>query len=1032
MSIGDREKQTQKQVIRLFKEELGYTYRGDFTERNNSNIETEYLESFLKRQEYSDVLIQRAIRELANTAGNQQLNLYDLNKSVYALLRYGVKVKEKTGQHNVTVQFIDWEHPLKNDFYIAEEVSYVGKQIKRPDLVLYVNGIALGVIELKRSTVSVAKGIRQNWTNQRPEFIMPFFATIGLVMAGNDSEGLKYGVTGTPEKYYLSWREDENALDEVSLSIRERNEKHPIKLDKNLISLCSKERLLDILHNFIVYDGGTKKTCRQNQYFGVKVAEAHVMRREGGIIWHTQGSGKSLTMVWLSKWIKEHIPESRILIVTDRDELDTQIEQVYTGVDEKIIRTKSGQDLVNKINDTSPALMCSLIHKFGRRGGTRTDDDYETFIDEIKHSLPEGFSPKGDFYVFVDECHRTQSGKLHKAMNIILPHAVFIGFTGTPLMKKDKQTSFEIFGPFIHTYKFNEAVRDKVILDLRYEAREVEQDVISQDKIDAWFEVKTRHLSETAKVQLKMRWGTLKKVFSSKSRLEKIVADIIFDMETKGRLTGNGRGNAILVAGSIYHACKYYEIFQSQMFRKCAIITSYNLNPGNIRTETVGDEGETEAAEQYDIYLKMLDGRDVETFEKEAKDKFINQPNQMKLLIVVDKLLTGFDAPPATYLYIDKSMQDHGLFQAICRVNRLDSDDKEYGYIVDYKDLFRSLETAVKDYTGEAFDSYDKEDVLNLLNDRLDKAKEQLENSLESLCALCEDVADPKDQIDYYHYFCGKDTDDVDSEELQENMPKREQLYESAISALRAFSEVSYELQEKYGLSSAQVQAIDIEVSNYIKIRDYIRLASHDYIDLKAYDPDMRHLIDTYLSAKPSTLLTSFGDMSLVELLVEHGADIFKDAPAETKKQQEAIAAVIENNIQKEIVERTQSNPKYYAAMSDLLKQIIEDRKKAVLNYKHYLEKIVSLAKDIKNPETNTRYPESIKDSPGKRALYDNLDGDEDLALEVHDAVVEYRLDSFRGNQIKERKIARAIEAVVHDSEKAQKLLDIAKKQNEY
>ena len=444
------------------------------------------------------------------------------------------------------------------------------KSPSSPDLVLFINGIAFAVIELKRSTVSMSEGIRQNLTNQRPDMIMQFFATIGLVLAGNDSEGARYGTTGTPEKYYLSWKEDPNAKDEVSVAVRAQIEKYPLRLDKNLISLCRKERLVELLHNFIVFDSGVKKTCRPNQFFGNMAARDFVRRHEGGIIWHTQGSGKSLTMVWLSKWIKENISDSRILIITDRDELDVQIEQVFAGVNESIVRIRRGSELIQKINDTSPVMMCSLIHKFGKKNrGKSGESDYTGFIEELKRSLPENFSPKGDFYVFVDECHRTQSGKLHKAMETILPNATFIGFTGTPLMKKDKETSLEVFGPYIHRYKFDEAVRDKVVLDLRYEAREVEQNVVQQDRIDAWFEAKTRGLTGVAKAKLKQRWGNLQKMFSSKARLGQIVADIVFDMETKPRLH-DGRGNAMLVAGSIYQACKFYELFQeTELKGKC-------------------------------------------------------------------------------------------------------------------------------------------------------------------------------------------------------------------------------------------------------------------------------------------------------------------------------------------------------------------------------------------------------------------------------------------------------------------------------
>ena len=331
-------------------------------------------------------------------------------------------------------------------------------------------------------------------------------------------------------------------------------------------------------------------------------------------------------------------------------------------------------------------MMCSLIQKCGKKKKNSSDEaDYAGYIQEIQKSLPENFSPKGDFYVFVDECHRTQSGKLHQAMKLILPGATFIGFTGTPLMKADKEKSIEVFGPYIHRYKYDEAVQDKVVLDLMYEAREIDQNVVGQDKIDAWFEAKTRGLSDTAKASLKQRWGTLQKLFSSKSRLNQIVADIIFDMETKPRLH-DGRGNAMLVAGSIYQACKFYELFQQTQLRgKCAVVTSYEPAAADIRTETVGEEGNTETLEQYEIYRKMLNGKDVKVFEKEVKEKFVKQPEQMKLLIVVNKLLTGFDAPPATYLYIDKTLKDHGLFQAICRVNRLDGKIKSSDILLTIK-----------------------------------------------------------------------------------------------------------------------------------------------------------------------------------------------------------------------------------------------------------------------------------------------------------------------------------------------------------
>ena len=720
-NVGQRERITQNRIVQFFQKELGYRYLGDWQDReNNKNIEIDILTTWLKKRGVIDALINRAIRQLdAAAALGEGKKLYYANKDVYRLLRYGVKDKEGAGELNQTVWLIDWNNPEENDFAIAEEVSIKGENKKRPDIVLYVNGIALGVLELKRSSVSVSEGIRQNLDNQKKDFIRNFFTTMQLVMAGNDTQGLRYGMIETAEKYFLEWKE------EVSNPYSHR-------LDFHLSRICNKQRFLQIIHDFIVFDAGIKKTCRHNQFFGIEAAKRHVAKREGGIIWHTQGSGKSLTMVWLAKWIRENVRDSRVLIVTDRTELDEQIEKVFTGVEEEIYRTKSGADLVSTLNMSNPWLICSLVHKFGRQSDSENDAATDEFIEELKQSLPKDFKAKGDLFVFVDECHRTQSGKLHEAMKSILPEAMFVGFTGTPLMKKDKKKSIEVFGSYIHTYKFDEAVADGVVLDLRYEARDIDQNITSQKKVDEWFEAKTRGLSRLAKIQLKQKWGTMQKVLSSKSRLQQIVNDILLDMDTKPRLM-DGYGNAMLVCSSVYQACKAYEMFsQTDLAGKVAIVTSFQPTAASIKGEETG-EGLTEKLFKYDIYRRMLAdyfeqpeeqaASRVEEFEKEVKNCFIKEPGQMRLLIVVDKLLTGFDAPSATYLYIDKQMADHNLFQAICRVNRLDGDDKEYGYIVDYKDLFRSIDKAISDYTQGAFDGYDKEDVAGLLKDRLEQAR---------------------------------------------------------------------------------------------------------------------------------------------------------------------------------------------------------------------------------------------------------------------------------------------------------------------
>ena len=1054
-TIGQRERATQNRVVKLFQNQLGYTYYGDWQDRpDNANIEEGYCRNWLSKQGVEDGLVTNAIRQFkqAATMGDGK-KLYHANKEVYGLLRYGVKVRQGQGENTKTVWLIDWKNPLNNEFAIAEEVSVKGENTKRPDIVIYVNGIALGVIELKRSSVSVTEGIRQNLDNQKKTFIRDFFSTMQLVMAGNDTEGLRYGTIETSEKHYYGWKEENPAYNPALNTVGdERSKKHLSVhdvnaadealhlgvLDFDIINLCQKERLLEIIHNFIVFDAGVKKTCRQNQYFGVKASQARVTDGEGGIIWHTQGSGKSLTMVWLAKWIRENVDNARVLVVTDRTELDDQIEGVFQGVDEDIYRTKNGADLVGTLNEAEPWLMCSLVHKFGRQGDEESGENEpatDDYVAALKSSLPKDFSAKGNLFVFVDECHRTQSGKLHTAMKAILPEAIFVGFTGTPLLKKHKQKSIEVFGSFIHTYKFDEAVADGVVLDLQYEARDIDQYITSQDKIDTWFEAKTRGLSDMARVQLKQKWGTLQKVLSSQSRLEQIVNDILLDMDTRPRLM-DGRGNAMLVCASIYQACKVYELFsKTELKGKCAIVTSYLPSPADIKGEETG-EGLTEKLHQYEIYQQMLADyfelpkdqaiKKAEDFETKVKKQFKDEPGQMRLLVVVDKLLTGFDAPSATYLYIDKKMQDHGLFQAICRVNRLDGEDKEYGYIVDYKDLFHSLETSIGDYTSGAFDDYDDDDVKGLLTNRLEKSKEKLEEAREATKALCEPVLQPKALIDYLHYFCG---DVANKGDLSLNEAKRVSLYKNVAALVRAYANMANEM-EAAGYPARKAQEIKGEVEHFSKMRQEIKLASGDEVDMKQYEPAMRRLLDTYIKADDSEKVIDFEELGLIELIVEKS----KQNPVEpsSKKVPEAMAETIENNMRKVIIDEQPINPKYYEKMSELLDALIAQRRDEAISYAEYLAEVKKLAANITQPDGVTSYPDSM-DTRGKQSLYDNLGNNEALVARIDAAIRYTKKADWKTNRFKRLDVENAVREELGDYDVGvSEVMQLVKNQSEY
>lgn len=1030
------ERETQNRVIKLFKEELGYTYLGNWEDRlGNSNIEEDQLRAFLQRSGYSERLIVKSVELLKRAALNSMDGLFVVNKAVYELLRYGIAVQEEAGQPKETVKLIDWENPESNDFYLAEEVTLKGNHERRPDIVLYVNGIAVSVIELKSSRVSIGDGIRQLISNQSDDFNAWFFSTVQLVFAGSDSEGLKYGTTGTAEKYFLNWKEDE----ETNVCY---------KLDKYLLKMCSKERLLELMYDFVLFDGSVKKVPRSHQYFGLKKAQEFVGRREGGIFWHTQGSGKSILMVLLAKWILENNSNARVVIVTDRDELDKQIKGVFSDAGEVIEKASSGRDLIGMLEKPSPRLMCSLVHKFGKK-------DIEDFDEYIRAIESQPSKTVGEVFVFVDECHRTQSGRLHRQMKAIMPNAVFVGFTGTPLLKKDKATTNEVFGGYIHIYQFQEAVEDGVVLDLIYEARDIDQELGSPERIDAWFESKAGGLNDWQQEELKKKWGTMQKVLSSKSRMERVVQDIVFDFGTKPRLK-NERGNAILVASSIYEATKYYTLFQHTEFQgKCAVVTSYDPQAGDISKEDTGEVSSTDKKFIYDTYKEIV--KDVqakpntsqaETYEDWAKEQFIDDPQNMKLLIVRDKLLTGFDAPSCTYLYIDKKMQDHGLFQAICRTNRLDGEDKDFGYIVDYKDLFNKVEDAIAVYSSE-LDTTDVDDAQIMLKDRLETSREKLDTALEQHALICEPVESPREELQYIHYFCGNTELKAD---LKEHEPQRSALYKATATLMRAYANIADEIH-KAGYSEAEQDVVKRRVDHAIKVRETIKLASNETLDMKAYEADMRHLIDSYIGAKEPRKVSDFDNMGLIDVIINSGiADAIEDKFRKGSSK-ESVAESIENNVRSKIIKEHLLDPVFYEKMSSLLSEIIEQRRQQAIEYEEYLRRIEELAKTIAKGKGED-VPSPI-DTRGKTAIFNLLKNprtvaegcvaedetpyithnDEDLVTlveKIHNTVEAAKKDRFRENIAKQNMVKGAIFGVVQDIELTEKLFEIILHQDEY
>ena len=937
--------------------------------------------------EFSAANIERAMEDLDAPLAE---GLVRASEAVYDALLLGKSYPEIVGEgktQSFNLRYIDWEHPENNLFHVTKEFSVDSRDRlhdARPDLVLFINGIPFAVIECKAPLVSVEQAVEQNIRNQQKAYIPQLYKFAQIVMATNKN-AVQYATTGTPKKFWSVWKEEDTAFLDAALERHVRG-RTPTEQDRCLVSLFSKERVMELIRYFVLFDANVKKICRYQQYFAVKAIMATLRQRDergnrqSGVVWHTQGSGKSLTMVMLAKYLLMELSDGnpKVVIVTDRKELDRQIAATFAHTRLKPARATSGRNLVELLGSGKADVVTTLINKFDT-------------AERMEHR-----DLSRDVFLLVDESHRSNYGLLATKMRTVFPNACYIGFTGTPLMKKEKNTLAR-FGKLIHTYTIRDGVADKAIVPLIYEGRFVEQ-TVDEANIDLWFKQTTKRLTEAQREDLSRKWSSIRRLTSTDARIRRIALDINEHFVEGYKATGF---KAMLATNYKRDAVRYLECFEQFGDLTCAVV----ISPPDLR-EGVDDvdEGSDDRVIAYWNRMMARYGN-ADAYEEAIKNQFC--AGDIDILIVCSKLLTGFDAPLCQVLYIDKELREHGLLQAIARANRL-HEGKDYGLIVDYRGLIEQLDDAMDLYGGAGLENFDGGDLRGVVVDVMSSVA-GLRDAYSQLMDLFADVKDLRD------------TEAVEVSLADEK--RRETFYNLLCAFGKALNMVLNSERAYAALSREELKTCQDAFLFFAKVRRSVKIRYCDAIDNEEYEPMMQNLLDTHLSVAGLKQITTPIDILNKEEFERELEDL-----GSLRAKADAIASKLTRSIS----EKYQENPAYYDSFSKRIKEALEEYRERVISEAEYLAKMRAIMEDYHAGRSTVTYPESIKNNIHAQAFYGVLSAifDEaqeaeispdfaaEIAVAITQIVASHSQVDWTSNKTIHDRISQAIDDLFYDYEK--------------